>query len=292
METSGSTSRALTEIETHYLYLKEEWDNSTTRSDLIRLMEEKVLVQEQVHVDSALCLGLGPLETTSVHYLDFDFDQGSGGYDDYTAVTMRQTRASLRQLLAFETVIACLRSKFTISNVYFQDRIFDAMEIKFLQRRGHTVLSFNHAAAGTIRAWQSDTNSWLVPGLDPALHPLMSSSTMIFAPDLDFTVLFELFYNCRPSLYLGTNILRCITSEEYRYRFLPRYYPAEDFPDFLATYDDPLIAKGVRGMHTTPEQEFVFMWPADLGGEDEGAIEEATLEAEEVRGEMSRVRRQ
>jgi hypothetical protein len=45
-------------------------------------------------------------------------------------------------------------------------------------------------------------------------------------------------------------------------------------------------------MHTTPEQEFVFMWPADLGGEDEGAIEEATLEAEEVRGEMSRVRRQ
>jgi hypothetical protein len=157
METSGSTSRALTEIEAHYSYLKEEWDSSTTRRDLIRLIEEKVLVQEQVHVDSALCLGLGPLETTSVHYSDFDFDQGSGGYDDYTAVTMHQTRASLGQLLAFETVIACLRkwyfalmslftyqylgSKFTISNVYFQDRIFDAMEIAFLQRRGRRHLA-------------------------------------------------------------------------------------------------------------------------------------------------------
>ncbi|KAN0103352.1 hypothetical protein V8E51_011665 [Hyaloscypha variabilis] len=276
METSGRTSRALTEIEAQYSYLKEEWDNSTTRRDLIRLMEEKVLVQKQVHVDSALCLGLGSLEMTSVHYSDFDFDQGSGGYDDYTAVTMRQTRASLGQLLAFETVIACLRSKFTISSVYFQDPKFGSMDIAFLESRGHTVRRFNRGAAGTKRAWQSDTVSFPVPGLDPAVGPLMSSSTMIFAPRLDYMVLFELFYKCRPSLYLGTNILRLITSEEYLYRYLPRYYPAEDFPDFVATYDDPLIAKGTLGEHTTPEWEFVFMWPADLGDEGEGAIEEAT----------------
>jgi hypothetical protein len=46
----------------------------------------------------------------------------------------------------------------------------------------------------------------------------------------------------------------------------------------------------VRGIHTTPEQEFVFMWPADLDDEDDGTTEEATLEAEEMRGQMSRVR--
>ncbi len=41
------------------------------------------------------------------------------------------------------------------------------------------------------RAWQLDTVSFLVPGLDLALGPLMSSSTMIFAPRLDYMVLFE-----------------------------------------------------------------------------------------------------
>jgi hypothetical protein len=159
METSSSTSMALTEIEAHYSYLKEEWDNSTTRSDLIRLIEEKVLVQEQVHVDSALCLGLGSLETTSVHYSDFDFDQGSGGHDAYFAETMRDTRTSLRQLLAFETVIACLRkcyfalttlfthqylgNKFTISNVSFQDRAFGATETAFLESRGRKYLAIS-----------------------------------------------------------------------------------------------------------------------------------------------------
>lgn len=46
--------------------------------------------------------------------------------------------------------------------------------------------------------------------VDPGLGPLLSSSTMVFAPNLDFKPLFEYIYTVRPSLYLGSDFMGSI----------------------------------------------------------------------------------
>jgi len=108
MQTCKETSRTLREIEAHYSDLSAEWYISTDKQELIKDIEERILTQEHVYVDSALCLGLGHMWTTCIHYSDFDYgaEEKDGDGDDYV---MRATRGILRQLLVFETLLECLR---------------------------------------------------------------------------------------------------------------------------------------------------------------------------------------
>lgn len=73
-----------------------KWDTSTAKKDLIVAMEEKVLTQGSMFLDSALCLGLGTLEG----------DCMNPGDEIYIEM---ERRNRICQLLVFETVLGCLR---------------------------------------------------------------------------------------------------------------------------------------------------------------------------------------
>ena len=108
MQTCKETSRTLREIEAHYSDLSAKWDISADKQELIKDIEERILTQEHVYVDSALCLGLGTMRTTCTHSSDFDFG-GKEKEDDDDNYWTRSTRKILRQLLVFETLLECLR---------------------------------------------------------------------------------------------------------------------------------------------------------------------------------------
>jgi hypothetical protein len=97
-----SKSKTLSELERHCSDFSAEWDASTDKKDLIRDIEEKIRPQEFVSVDSALCLGLGTFEVYK-SYCD------EGELDDEKSYVKHETERIFRQLLAFETVVNCLR---------------------------------------------------------------------------------------------------------------------------------------------------------------------------------------
>jgi len=112
-----SLSRQITE-------LSAEWDEHPRKADLIAQIRQQVLPQKNLHLDSALCLGLwSPERSTNLdsfgeeyeseHYEDPHFPLSlfkshQDWVNNYKPKVAKRNR-SLFQLLIFETIMDCLR---------------------------------------------------------------------------------------------------------------------------------------------------------------------------------------
>jgi len=106
---------ALSGIEDRFSKLSEVWDFSPEKKDLTRIIREKVLTEENVFVDSALCIGLGSLELYPETYAASYYDEQEDLMDDEGLMSfcIYESTRRIRQLIVFETVLECLR-KYTL----------------------------------------------------------------------------------------------------------------------------------------------------------------------------------
>lgn len=109
MKTRRKT-KALRQLELHCSEFSTEWNASKDKRDLIKGIEEKVLPNGNIFVDAALCLGLGTFEPVYYGYDEEEFEESFGGeFEDEESYVKHEIERILRQLLAFETVVNCLR---------------------------------------------------------------------------------------------------------------------------------------------------------------------------------------
>jgi hypothetical protein len=73
MQTYGK-AKTLSELEHHCSEFSTEWEASTDKKDLIKDIEENILPQENISVDSALRLDFGTSEVQSSYCDEDEFD--------------------------------------------------------------------------------------------------------------------------------------------------------------------------------------------------------------------------
>jgi hypothetical protein len=96
-------AKTVIEVERRCSKVSKAWDASVEKKDLIRQIDEKVLIQESIFIDSAICLGLGPLELHPETYAEY-YD-----VEDIWAYCVYESKKRLSQLLVSETILNCLR---------------------------------------------------------------------------------------------------------------------------------------------------------------------------------------
>ncbi|KAH8767912.1 hypothetical protein F5882DRAFT_466171 [Hyaloscypha sp. PMI_1271] len=213
-------AKTVIEVERRCSEVSKAWDASVEKKDLIRQIDEKVLIQESIFIDSAICLGLGPLELHPETYAEYyDVEEDMWAYCVYES------------------------KKFKLDEVSFQDPSFSLTDVKFLEQRGYRVLPFDWGQTKIIEYHEyGEVNKFA--GLDQSLRPLLSTSMMVFAPYLPLPCLYDLVHTGKPSLYFGTCLLRCITGESPSITKVS--FPADDFVDFVTTYEDELEVTALR----------------------------------------------
>ncbi|MCJ1471851.1 hypothetical protein MMC13_000492 [Lambiella insularis] len=214
-------------FDTDFADPEREWVSCKQRLALLELIRKRILPNQSIDVDSALCVGLGSMDRRprswsqylrlrknrinsiehrlpvsdykydiSLSSEDEDEDDDHPDYEENGDERDHSSRdRSFYQLLLFETVLEALRLRFTISSSLIQDPKFTAMDRAFLERRGHTVLTYpSHCT--------KDKAGGSFPP-DPSVLQRVSSKTFFFAPGLDIPVSIALLLAARPSLYWG-----------------------------------------------------------------------------------------
>jgi hypothetical protein len=97
-------AKTVIEVERRCSEVSRTWDASVEKKDLIRQIDEKVLIQERLFIDSAIYLGLGPLELYPENYAEY-YDV----VEDMWAYCVYESKKRLSQLLVFESILNCLR---------------------------------------------------------------------------------------------------------------------------------------------------------------------------------------
>ena len=97
-------AKAVIEVERRCSEVSKAWDAAVEKKDLIRQIDEKVLIQESIFIDSAMCLGLGSLELYPEIYAEY-YDV----VEDMWTYCVYESKKRLSQLLVFETILNCLR---------------------------------------------------------------------------------------------------------------------------------------------------------------------------------------
>jgi len=98
-------ARTLKDVEDCWAKVSAEWDASPDSEALGKLIEERVIPQETMFIDSALCLGLGSLELHPEKYTQWPDEDA----DEFIAYDLYRSTRRLRQLIVFETILNCLR---------------------------------------------------------------------------------------------------------------------------------------------------------------------------------------
>lgn len=119
------------DLDRQFEQLSREWEPSPQRQDLIRQIREKIIPNERIVVDSAICLGLGSLEEPNINaplpaYGTRDWEDESRipdhWEDDIDPVVLEpigngeHRNWGLYQFIVFETVLECLRKYSTLMN--------------------------------------------------------------------------------------------------------------------------------------------------------------------------------
>jgi len=103
IDDAAKLAKALEDVQDRWAKVSAEWDASPDKETL-RQIEDRMLPQETIYVDSALCLGLGSLELHPEMYAQRTDDE-----DELMAYCLYESTNRLRQLLIFETILKCLR---------------------------------------------------------------------------------------------------------------------------------------------------------------------------------------
>ncbi|MCJ1308038.1 hypothetical protein MMC25_001688 [Agyrium rufum] len=229
--------------------IQEKWVDSPQRASLIDFIEEKILPMTDLDVDSALCLGLGPLD--QLYWPEYFTHEISGERGRFWADNF-----CFIQLLVFETVVDTLKRKFDIKHVMFQDPAFHDPDQAFLERRGHTVVPF--PASEMTKATFPERL-----GFGARSQRQLSSNTFLFCPFLDRGALVEAAAVLKPKLYLGTDFLiwaACFDLASSKYPTAELWQEFEDFA-WSRDYEPVPILCGLLSLDQG------FHWQRDLKDE-------------------------
>ncbi|KAH8586204.1 hypothetical protein B0O99DRAFT_695709 [Bisporella sp. PMI_857] len=261
--------RVVHDLDDQVFQLFREWEASFQRKALVQQVEDEINTQKDIFLDNVVCLGLGSLETATMQPLpgwakrtrtaNHNIIQNEA----YTAVLQdsedrfkpvgrgKDRNRGLYQLLVLETVINCLRAKFPIGPVRFQDPNFTKKDQEFLEQRGHTVLEWNGANLST-------------DALDPQLTNFLSSSTFCYLPCLDLPIVVVVIHAAKPCLYLGSDLI-VNTVKQNLLRNKKVKALMDEYESIVLPYDFSSVA-AFTGEGTT--DDFGFMWKADLENEE------------------------
>jgi hypothetical protein len=99
VNTRGKDAKKLSELNLAYSEVIAKWDASQEKKDLIIAIEEKLLTQDSIFLDSALCLGPGALHHDGDCWDKIEEEEWAS----------HERPKHLFQLLVFGTVLDCLR---------------------------------------------------------------------------------------------------------------------------------------------------------------------------------------
>ena len=274
---------SLLSLQRHYTKLSNIWGCSLQKYALLRTLQRKVLTKisngnEHVHIDSAMCLGLGNIERTPpTLHLDVadiripsdlpesweDEVSSSSSNDEFDLNIKLEPNANpnpkikhekphnhlnttrinhiLYQLIIFETTIEVLRSKFTLPNssIRFQDPQFSLVDVTFLTQKGYTVLR----SPSTLQGRKDSP-------IDPIMLEHITPATFVFARALDIAVFAEVLCATKPGLVLSEDSLLILGFPV----LVCHLYPSRMFHLFL-----PSKAKEIVHFPTLP---FLFLYIA------------------------------
>ncbi|MCJ1306419.1 hypothetical protein MMC25_000061 [Agyrium rufum] len=194
----------LENYEANVLYVQEQWEGSPDQEKLRKFIKSTILPLDELEIDSALCLGLGPLDFDE--YSEYFGTELFGEQEKFWADNFR-----FIQLIIFETVIDMLKERFDIKVVAFQDPKFGAADEAFLQDRGHQVIPY--PASEVAKATHKHRFH-----LDPEIRQQFSSKTFLFCPRLEIQVLVDAVLAWKPMLYLGTDLFTYLNTTDLVWR--------------------------------------------------------------------------
>ncbi|MCJ1258075.1 hypothetical protein MMC24_005905 [Lignoscripta atroalba] len=158
----------LENVEARYQEYSRRWKASTCWSDMERFFRQTILASDSLTITSCVCLGLGSFTGSHVS----SSLQSSG------------TDASMYELVALKTMLDLLRGngKHSVKDVYFQDPSFNALDERFIQSLGFTVLE------------------------SPRAIGRLTSTSFLFAPRLEFPIIYDALAAATPVLYVGNDL--------------------------------------------------------------------------------------
>jgi len=148
-----------------------------------------------------------------------------------------EANSSIRQLVALVKMLEMLKRTHTITDIWFQDPLFNDVEVAFLTHLGYKVLQ------------------------DPEARSKMTSSTFLFAPHCEHSVVTQHLQGCLPALYVG-NDPEYILRKDRRCReagYSSIFAPYSDIPvaDTFARFAEATSVKSLSGKLNP-------MWQGDL----------------------------
>lgn len=142
-----------------YSKLCVEWRQSRVGKSVTAALKKRILNQDDIEVTEVICVGLGSIDRD-------DSDRTS----------------SIGQLAALACCIDVVKSKHTISNVYFQDPSFRLRDIELLKMLGFSIL------------------------FDNAAHMLIKATTFLFSAYCPWSEVLCLFSHVKPALFLSSDL--------------------------------------------------------------------------------------
>ena len=190
-QTPYHKSLSLEEISEEFDRYCKRWDESKCPQILSRMFERELLLFQDIVITQCICVALGPFAR---HTVLPETKHGN---------PRLRFNDSLRQLVALIKMLEILSTSHMISDVYFQDPLFNDVEVAFLTHLGYTVLQ------------------------DPEARDKMTSTTFLYHIHCPHTVSAHCLDACFPALYIGNDpdvILQVIQSEADDH-YLQKKYP-------------------------------------------------------------------
>ncbi|MCJ1372292.1 hypothetical protein MMC20_003515 [Loxospora ochrophaea] len=138
--------------------MAEFWQKTAIYKDLQTFFRETIFSVQSLEITSCMCLGLGSLAKGSRY------------------------NWSMYQLVAFESWITLLKTQHDIKHIYFQDPVFNSLDVEFLQSKGYTVIQ------------------------NPKSESLLSSTTFLYSAYCEGDVVQASLAAAHPALYIGDDL--------------------------------------------------------------------------------------
>ncbi len=218
-------SLSLEEVSAEFDRSIKEWEGSTCPQILSRMFAQEQNLFPNVVMTQCVCIALGTFARPIL--LEEDCMYG----------TSDEANSSMRQLVALVKMLEMLKKTHAITDVYFQEPLFNGVEIAFLTHLGYKVLQ------------------------DPEAKDKITNSTFLFAPHCEHSVATQHLQKCFPAFYVG-NDPEYILSKDQRCReaghssiFAP--YPDIPVADTFARFAEATFVTKLYRKHNP-------MWKGDL----------------------------
>lgn len=163
-------SLSLEEVSNEFDRCLKEWVDLNCPQVLSRVFAQEQHLFSSVVITQCVCIALG----TFARVLIPREDDGIYSNSD-------EANSPMRQLVALTKMPELLRTTHTITDVYFQDPLFNEVETGFLSRLGYKVLQ------------------------DPQAKGRITNTTFLFAPHCEHSIAAKHLLKCYPAFYVGND---------------------------------------------------------------------------------------